>query len=185
MKRIYLFSFLFLTLLWSCANESTSDQSETEATETSTEEAEIEEGPEEGWVGLALLNGGYKLGIEVPGEDLAQGKSEAIYHENTGELEVKAGGNFDLFILEDESQMEMVKNELNNHPFYNIMYEVANDSTLLYQQITKTGDKTQWQIYVERNLGNTTLLIRSNEAIPFTEYQAKLMLRSALSVTPL
>jgi hypothetical protein len=177
MKRIFFFTFLVLAFFSSCSNETPVSEVD--------ETIESNDGLEEGWMDLTIQDGGYKLEIEIPGEEITRGKSESSYHEETGELEVKAGPNFDLFILEDESQIEMVKNELNNHPFYNVMYAVATDSSLMYQQITEGGGKEQWHIYVERDLGNSTLLIRSNEEIPFTEFQAKLMLKSALSISPL
>ena len=177
MKRIFFYSFIVLAYLSSCSNETPISEVD--------ETTESNDGLEEGWIELTIQDGGYKLEIELPGEEITRGKSESSYHEETGELEVKAGPNFDLFILEDESQIDMMKNELNDHPFYKVMYVVENDSSLMYQQITEDGGKEQWHIYVERDLGNSTLLIRSNEEIPFTEFQAKLMLKSALSITPL
>lgn len=177
MKRIFPYSFILLAILWSCSDETPSSKVE--------EVVDSNEGVEEGWIELSIKESGYNLEIELPGEEISRGKNDYSYNEDTGELEIKAGPHFDLFVLEDESQMEMLKNELNNHPFYKVMYVVENDSSLMYQQIVEGGGKEQWQIYVERQLANSTLLIRSNEEIPFTEFQAKLMLRSALSISPL
>lgn len=174
MKFIHLLSVATLLIFNSCSNDEQVNQ-------------QVEEKPVEAneWTHLEINDGGYKLSIEVPNEQLAQGLGEAVYLEDLGEVEIRVGQEFDLFILEDESQLEMIKNELNDHPFYKVEFKVANDSSLLYRQYTESGEKEQWHVYVERNIGSTRLLIRSNGAIPFTEYRAKLMLQSALSITPL
>ena len=175
MKPIYLLSLATLLIFNSCSNE--------EQVNEKVEEKSVEE--ENEWTNLQINDGGYKLSIEVPNEKLGQGIGEAVYLEDIGELEVRVGQEFDLFILEDQSQLEMIKNELSDHPFYKVEFTVANDSSLLYRQYTENGGEEQWHVYAERNIGSTILLIRSNEAIPFTEYRAKLMLQSALSITPL
>jgi hypothetical protein len=180
MKGIFLYSSIVLGLLASCSSEvdTTTPQESENVEQTPAEELDPD------WSGLAILDGGFKLGIEIPNENIAHGTSEVIFHEDLGELEVKVGPNFDLFILEDESQIEMVKNELNDHAFYKVEYALSNDSSLLYRQYTESGEKEQWHCYAERNIGASKIIVRSNEAIPFTEYQAKLMLQSALSISP-
>lgn len=180
MKQLFIYSFLLLTLIWSCTNESSIENSSVE--EAEIEEAEVEE--ENNWVGLAVLDGGFRLGIDVPNEKIAKGKSEIVYHEDRGELEILAGEHFDIFLLEDQSQMEMVKNELNDHAFYKVEFVVSNDSSLLYRQYIEDDAKDQWHMYCERSIGSSKLLVRSNESIPFSEYEAKLMLQSALSIKP-
>jgi hypothetical protein len=177
MKRIYVFSILLLALTWACGNEEANDQ------KTDQVQDEVEE-VDSGWKGLAILDGGYKFGIEIPNESVIDKESKTQYLEDRGEIEIKIGEGFDIFVLEDESQMEMVKNELNDHAFYEVEYVLQNDSCLLYRLYTVDGEKEQWQMYAERKIGETTLLVRSNEMSFFTEYEAKLMLESALRITP-
>jgi hypothetical protein len=181
MKTIFLSSILGLFLIWSCSNESTKEEPVEKSTEV--EETEVEE--VNNWIGLAILDGGFRLGIDVPSENVSNGKSEIIYHEDIGELEIIDGEHFDILLLEDESQIEMVKNDLNNHAFYNVEFIVVNDSSLLYRQYTEDNNKKdQWHMYCERKLGPSMLLVRSKGDISFSEYQAKLMLQSALSIKP-
>lgn len=178
MKHIIRYSFLIAVLFWSCGNEN-NDTPVVEENQEEVIEVEVNE-----WEGLAVLESGFKFGIDLPTEQIANGKRKTIYHEDLGELEITVGPNFDLFVFEDESQMAMVKNELNDHAFYKVEFVVENDSSLLYRQYTEEGQDDQWHIYVERNIGASTLLVRSNEARPFSEFHAKLMLQSALSITP-
>ena len=180
MKRIYLYSILLLTLTWSCGN---SDQNSESTDDNSNNEVPVV-AEEPLWEGLALLDGGFRLGIEIPTEKVAHGKHKVVYHEDLGELEVEVGSTFDIFILEDESQMGLIKNEIKDHAFYQVEIVVENDSSLLYRFYNESEAKEQWHMYAERNIGGATLLIRSNETRQFSEYQAKIMLESAMRITP-
>jgi hypothetical protein len=177
MKRIYTFSALIIALIWACGNNETTEETTTQ--ETPTAAVEIEEG----WKGLAILESGYKFGIEVPDNSKSDSIINIEFLEDRGELEITVGNNFDIFIVEDESQMLMVKNELKTHPFYNVEFIVENDSSLLYRLYDNEGTKEQWQMYSERKIGASTLLIRSNETSDYSEFEAKLMLQSALSIS--
>ncbi len=177
MKPIYLFSALIIAMLWACGNNETTEETTTD--ESPAAAAEIEKG----WKGLAILESGYKFSIEVPDNSIADNISKVDYLEDRGELEITVGKNFDIFIIEDESQMLMVKNELKTHPFYKVEFIVENDSSLLYRLFNEEGSKEQYQMYSERKIGPSTLLIRSNETSDFSEFEAKLMLQSALSIS--
>ena len=180
MKLITRYSFLIVVLFWACGNEN-NDTPVVEGNQEDLIENEVEV---KEWEGLAVLESGFKFGIDLPTESVANGKRKTIYHEDLGELEITVGPNFDLFVFEDESQMAMVKNELNDHAFYKVEFVVENDSSLFYRQFTEEGENDQWHIYVERNIGASTLLVRSNEAQSFSEYHAKIMLQSALKISP-
>ena len=177
MKRIYMFSALLIALIWGCGNNETTEETTTQESPAAAVETE------EGWKGLAILESGYKFSIEVPDNSKSDSIINIDYLEDRGELEITVGNNFDIFIMEDESQMLMVKNDLKNHPFYSVEFIVENDSSLLYRLFDDEGSKEQWQMYSERKIGPTTLLIRSNETSDFSEFEAKLMLQSALKIS--
>lgn len=192
MKRLFIYSLCLSALLYSCSGEETPKASQeenvpektSESADGITPENTPQEPKDENWDNIAILEGGFRLTMKIPSSKVANSNSETKYHEDRGELEVTVGNGFDLFLLEDQSQIEMVKNELNDHAFYDVFYDVVSDSTLLYRQTTSSGEKEQWHIYAERNIGPSKIIIRSNKAISFSEYQAKLMLESALSITP-
>ena len=177
----YLFSVLLIGLFWGCGNENPTDKTDSDG----INENQIVDEAENEWETIEVNDGGYKLSIKIPNEKIAQGKSQVIYHEDIGELEVKVGGIYDLFILEDESQLSMVKNEISDHPFFKVEIVLENDSSLLYRYYQEEVVGDRWHIYAERKIGASMLLIRSNEEREFSEYEAKKMLESVLSITPL
>lgn len=189
MKNILFYSLIIAVVFSSCSNEDTTKEKQegnaSEQSSDSGQEITPEEATEENWETITVLEGGFRLGMKIPNEKVAGGKSDVKYLEDRGELEVRVGNNFDIFLLEDQSQIELVKNELNDHAFFKVELKVVNDSSLLYRQYTEDSAKDQWHMYAERNIGSSKIIVRSNEAIPFSEYQAKLMLQSALSITPI
>lgn len=176
MKYSFSLVVLILVFLSSCGDAGNTAEN---TIEESTNKEESNE-----WDEITIRDGGFKLTMKIPTEEIAGGKSEVIYHEDLGELEIHVGKNFDLFIFEDESQIEMIKNEISNHPFYKVEYVVENDSSLLYRYFTEDGSNEQWHTYVEKKIGPSSLLIRSNESLDFSEYASKKMLESALSIAP-
>ena len=76
-----------------------------------TPENTPEEPKDEDWDNIAILEGGFRLSMKIPSSKVANSKSETKYLEDRGELEVSVGDGFDIFLLEDQSQIEMVKNE--------------------------------------------------------------------------
>jgi len=176
MKYSILLSSLFIFLLSSCGNEESKGNAE------SPETNQIEESND--WETIAINEGGFKLSMKIPSQEVARTKSEIIYNEDFGELEIGVGKMFNLLLFEDESQIEMVKNEIKSHPFYKVELSVENDSTLLYRYYTEEGAKEQWHIYVERKYNSSILMIRSNETMEFSEFESKKMLESALSIKP-
>jgi hypothetical protein len=181
MNRIFIYSTFILALTYACSSEN----KPAEKQEVDQQEEQSVQEIDKDWEELSVVDGGFKLLMEVPSEKLAHGNSKVTFHDDLGELEINVGPGFDLFLMEDESQFEMRKNELTNHPFYKVEFKEMTDSTLFYRLYTADGSKDQWQIYVERHIGPSVILIRSNDAIPFSEYEAKLMYKSALSTSPI
>lgn len=181
MKSKYLFSILLIGVFWACGSENPTDKMDSDA----INENQIVDEAENEWETIKINDGGYKLSIKIPNEKIAQGRSKVIYHEDIGELEIKVGGIYDLFILEDESQLSMVKNEIADHPFFKVEIVIENDSSLLYRYYQEEVSGDRWHIYAERKIGSAMLLIRSNNDREFSEYEAKKMLESVLSITPL
>jgi len=180
MKHKFLYSILLLSFVWSCGNETPKEDIQQEETQ---QEKPVEENDPE-WDDIAVLNGGFKFSLKVPSEAIANSKSQITYHEDRGELEVSAGEMYDLFIMEDDFQMQLVKDEIMNHPFYKVEMILENDSSLVYRYYTENGSKEEWHIYAERSLGQTKLLIRSNSEKEFNEYETRKMLESTLSIIP-
>lgn len=173
MKYATSLSILLLFILSSCGSDQAKENTEIE--EVTTEEKNE-------WKEISINESGFKLQMKIPSEEITKASEEVLYDEDLGELEVKIGNTFDLLIFEDESQMEMVKNEINNHPFYKVEIVIENDSSLLYRYYSEGGSKEQWHIYVEKPSGESTLLIRSSDTEEFSEYESKKMLESALSL---
>lgn len=137
------------------------------------------------WVPLDANLGGFALKVFVPTPEIAKGESKVEYLEDSGELSVSAGEKFGLIIFEDESQMNMMLNEIENHPFYKSEIISQTDSTLLYRYYLENGNKEVWNFYTERSLGQPLLIVRSNQNMEFDEFYARKMLESSLKMTSL
>ena len=145
------------------------------------EDEVIEE--KEVWSSMEINDGGYVCSMEFPPMDQSGGEAEVFFDENSGELHIKAGKRIDLILLEDESQMNMVKNELNDHPFYSVEYSMQNDSALIYRLYDEAGGSEQWHCYAEKQSPYGKWLIRSNEEGKFSEYDVKLMMSVVERIT--
>ncbi|RLD26016.1 MAG: hypothetical protein DRI54_03690 [Bacteroidetes bacterium] len=151
-------------------------------TETETEKIEIEK---ELWTSVESREGGYALTVFIPTPDIVKEEAKIEYLEDRGELRVMAGEEFDYYIYEDESQMNMILNEINGHPFYKVEIIEQTDSTLLYRYFLENESKEVWHFYTERSLGQPMLMIRSNQNGDFNEFYARKMFESSLKLTTL
>ena len=165
-KQLFLGLGLLMFGLYSCGDSSSE---ESMVKEEVKEEKEV-------WNSLSFNDGGYLCQIELPAEDKSGGASKVYFDENTGELHILAGKRIDLIIVEDESQMNMKKNEIADHPFYASEFTMENDSSLIYRMYASDGSKEEWHCYAERNSSYGKWLIRSNENKSFSEYDVKLMM---------
>lgn len=137
------------------------------------------------WTKLDTREGGYALQVFVPTSEIEKGDTEIEYLEDLGELRVVSSENFDFSIFEDVSQMDIILNEINNHPFYKVEIIDKTDSTLLYRFFLEDKRKDVWHFYTERTFGQPLLLIRSNQNEEFNEFYVRKMLESSLKLTPL
>ena len=172
MNRRLIIVALVASFSWACTSNS--------EPETKTKNVEKEK---EQWTVVEVKDGGYALQVFVPIPEISKGETKIEYLEDKGELKVLAGKNFDYYIYEDESQMNMVLNEINNHPFYQIEIIEQSDSTLLYRFFLEDGSREVWHFYTERSLGQPLLMIRSNQSGDFNEFYARKMLESSLKLT--
>jgi len=174
MNRKIAFVAILTSMLWACTSEPKS--------ETKTEEVEIEN---QQWTSVESREGGYALKVFIPTPDIVNGATKIEYLEDRGELRVMAGEEFNFIIYEDESQMNMILNEINGHPFYKVEIVEQTDSTLLYRYFLENGSKEIWHFYSERSLGQPLLMIRSNQSGDFNEFYARKMFESSLKLTTL
>lgn len=173
MKYLSLLSLALLLILNSCGESSDTEN-------TVKEELKIE--GENEWKEISINEGGFRFQMKVPSDEIAGASESIFYNEDLGELEISMGNNFELLVFEDESQMEMIKNEISNHPFYKLEMVIENDSSLLYRLYTEDGSKEQWHIYTEKSTGGGELIISSGTSKNFSEYEAKKMFESAQSI---
>ncbi len=181
MKRNFLYSIVLLFFVWSCGSETPTEE-KTADSEVTHESIEEVDNPE--WDDIAVLSGGFKFSLKVPSESIANSKSLITYHEDSGELELNVGEMYNLIIIEDDFQMQTVKDEIMNHPFYKVEMIVENDSSLVYRFYTEDASKEAWHIYAERTVDGSKLIIRSNSEMEFNEYETRKMLESSLSIIP-
>ena len=165
---------IFSLLFWACASDS----------ESGTKTKNVEKDKQE-WIVVEANEGGYALQVFIPYSEKVKNEINVEYLEDSGELKVVAGVDFDYSLFEDESQMNMVLNEIENHPFYKVEIVEQTDSTLLYRFFLDDGSKEVWHFYSERSLGQPLLLIRSNQNGMFNEFYARKMLESSLKITAL
>ena len=163
---------IFSLLFWTCASDS--------GVKTKNVENDKQE-----WIVMEVNKGGYALKVFMPYSERIKNEANVEYLEDRGELKVVAGEDIDYSIFEDESQMNMILNEIENHPFYKVEIIEQTDSTLLYRFFMEDGSKEIWHFYSERSLGQPLLLIRSNQDGMFNEYYARKMLESSLKITTL
>lgn len=156
----------------------------TSSPESETKSINIEKEKEQ-WTVLEARDGGYALQIFVPTPEIVKEEPKIEYVENRGELWVVAGEEFEYYIYEDESQMNMILNEIKSHPFYKVEIVEQTDSTLLYRYFLENENKEVWHFYSERSLGQLLLMIRSNQNGDFSEFYARKMLESSLKITAL
>lgn len=181
MKHNIIYSIVLLFFVWSCGSE-TQNEEKSSSTEVTHESVVEVDDPE--WDDIAVLSGGFKFSLKVPSKSIANSKSLITYHEDNGELELSVGEMYNLIIIEDDFQMQSMKDEIMNHPFYKAEMIVENDSSLVYRFYTEGGSKEAWHIYAERSVAGSNLLIRSNSEMEFNEYETRKMLESALSIIP-
>ena len=174
MNRRLIIVAIIASFSWACTSNSESE------TETKSSDKEKEQ-----WIVLEVKEGGYSLQVFVPIPEISKGETKIEYMEDLGELKVVAGEEFDYFIYEDESQINMVLNEINNHPFYQVEIIEQTDSTLLYRFFLEDGSNEVWHFYSERSLGQPLLMMRSNQNKDFNEYYSRKMLESSLKLTAL
>jgi len=167
-----LITIVAISMLWACSSTPDSKSGKIE-----------NEKPQ--WVEIDTKDGGYALNVFVPTPDITKGEARVEYLDDSGELQVNSGDNFNYSMYEDESQMGMMLNEIKNHPFYKVEIIEQTDSTLLYRYYLENGSKETWQFYAERSLGQPLLLIRSDNDGTFSEFYARKMLESALKLTAL
>ena len=165
---------IFSLMFWSCASDSN------KSAKTKNVDNEKKQ-----WTAIEANEGGYALQVFVPYSEIGNEEAMVEYLVDRGELRVVAGESFDYFIYEDESQMNMVLNEINNHPFYQVEIIEQTDSTLLYRFFLEDGSNEVWHFYSERSLGQPLLMIRSTQNGDFNEYYARKMLESSLKITAL
>ena len=173
MRSKLLMSAILSILLFSC------ETGQEKQSKTKKEEAAPQ------WIEMDVNDGGYALKLFVPTVDIAKGEGQVEYLENSGELHLKAGEEFDVYMYEDDPRMQAVLNEIKHHPFYKVEIIEQTDSTLLYRYYLENLDKETWQFYAERSLGQPVLVVKSNKEGMFTEFYARLMLESALKIEPL
>lgn len=161
-------------IFWACSSESDSSGK--------AKEVDVEK---QQWRAMEANEGGYALQVFVPYSENGNDEGLVEYLVDRGELRVADGEDFDYYIYEDESQMNMVLNEIANHPFYKVEIIEQTDSTLLYRFYLDDGTKEVWHFYSERSLGQPLLMIRSNQNGKFDEYYARKMLESSLKITTL
>ena len=174
MNKKLLLVAIIASFSWACTSSPES--------ETITINAEEEK---EQWTVLEARDGGYALQIFVPTSEIVKKEPKIEYVENMGELRIVAGEEFDYYIYEDESQMNMILNEIKSHPFYKVEIIEQTDSTLLYRFFLEIENKEVWHFYSERSLGQPLLMIRSNQNGHFNEFYARKMLESSLKLTSL
>jgi hypothetical protein len=174
MKMKIVMAFIFAFTFFACTSEVDSNA------KTKNVEKEKQQ-----WTVVEAREGGYSLQVFVPTPEIVKGEVKIEYLEDRGELKVVAGEVFDYIIYEDESQMNMILNEINNHPFYKVEIVEQTDSTLLYRFFLEDRSKEVWHFYSERSLGQPLLMIRSNHNGDFNEYFARKMLESSLKLTAL
>jgi len=169
MKYKLILVVIITSFFWACNSN----------TEPETNDIQIEK---EEWTVVEVRDGGYALQVFVPVPEIAKGEAKIEYLENVGELKIIVGEKIDYYMYEDESQMNMILNEINSHPFYNVEIVEQTDSTLLYRFFLEDGSNEIWHFYSERSLGQPLLMIRSNQNGNFNEYYARKMLESSLKV---
>jgi hypothetical protein len=192
MKLKFFYSITLIAFLSSCGDTQQLDDnsSEENPTEEKSTGKEIKEAKKtivmdsEEWVKIAVSSSGFSFKLYVPNEKVAHEKSEVIYHEESGELEILAGEMFDLILIEDAFRMEDMKAEINGHPFYKVEMILENDSSLIYRYYTEGGTKESWHIYAERSVNGSRFLIQSNKDKEFNEYETRKMLESTLTILP-
>lgn len=174
MKQSLAIVVFFATMFWACTSDSGTDM------KTNKVEKDKQQ-----WATMNTNEGGYALQVFVPVYETEKEEARIEYLEDQGELRVVAGDEFDFSIFEDESQMNMMLNEIKNHPFYKVEIIEQTDSTLLYRFFLEDESKEVYHFYTERSLGQPLLLIRSNQNKEFSEFYARKMLESSLKITAL
>jgi hypothetical protein len=174
MKQSLIIVAMFASLFLGCTSDSDSGHND-----------ETIENDNQLWSKMDTREGGYALQVFVPTSEIEKGETKIQYLEDLGELRVVSSENFDFSIFEDESQMNIILNEINNHPFYKVEIVEKTDSSLLYRFFLEDKRKDVWHFYTERSLGQPLLLIRSNQNVEFNEFYARKMLESSLKLIPL
>ena len=169
MKQSLAIVVFFATMFWACTSDSGTDM------KTNKVEKDKQQ-----WATMNTNEGGYALQVFVPVYETEKEEARIEYLEDQGELRVVAGDEFDFSIFEDESQMNMMLNEIKNHPFYKVEIIEQTDSTLLYRFFLEDESKEVYHFYTERSLGQPLLLIRSNQNKEFSEFYARKMLNHLL-----
>lgn len=124
---------------------------------------------------LVLRGLSKELSIQIPKELLANDNFDSEYNSNFGQLELRLGDSFEIYITEEKLSLMGMREELNNDQLFSYQFEVESDSELVFQSILPDGNPHSYQFVKSRNLNGLQLIVRTAPMGNFNKQQLKRM----------
>ena len=160
LHTIYPIFFVFLLVMQSCVESGTSENQSNVSTNDST---------------IVLRGLSKELSFQLPKELLANETFESEYNANFGQLELRLGDSFEIYITEEKLSLLGLREELNNDQLFTYQFEVENDSELVFQSILPDGNPHSYHFVKARNFNGLSLIIRTAPMGNFNKQQLKRM----------
>jgi len=167
---VYLSAILMSTVFWACKNTPADDS----ASEINTTDTLI-----------TVQSGYFNLTFMLPKTDARLGQLEHGYDEEFGELQIRMGEGFALFVTEEKPVMADIKADLENDMFFKNKFIQESPTFLHFQRNFPDGSEGFHAYYEVRNIGGTDYLFRTEEMGEFTATDIDLIKKTISTFAPI
>ncbi|MEY3398318.1 MAG: hypothetical protein RL220_912 [Bacteroidota bacterium] len=128
---------------------------------------------------------GFHLQMNIPQHPTDSIPAQTILNENTGELDINAGDNFGLRVIQESRSVEQFRQDMQAMSLFSMRIVEETPELLIYQTLLPDGTAHFFHIYATRIINGVPYTIRSAPESDFTEADVVRMKEALNSLRPL
>jgi len=115
------------------------------------------------------------LSLKIPKDLFVNSSLDNEFNENFGQIELRLGDSFEIYITEEQLSLLAFREELENDQLFSYQFEVESDSELVFQSILPDGNPHSYQFVKSKSLPGIELIVRTAPMGNFNQQQLKRM----------
>lgn len=131
-----------------------------------------------------LKYSGYHVGFTLSKDMLLANDPEFTLNGNTGILEIRVGDKFQLDMVQEETNINNLKEELSDDQFFSYKFFDVTESSMMYQPILPDGTSFYYHYVEQLHFDSVIYTIRTTPTGEFSLESIKNMKKTILSIKP-